>query len=190
LADGHAWDVSKITDFVSVFSGLRNPRAEDFSEDDSNWDVSNQRDDHERNVQSNLSKDPAKVLANHEKEKRRNTTRGMWDVSKITDFDSVFSGLRNPRAEDFSEENSNWDVSSQRDDHERNVHWSLRLKNGDLSTCIVSSMPEMRGMYNEAASFNRNPCHWGSRMSPTALVLVRDMFTNTHPLSPQKVGML
>jgi hypothetical protein len=49
----------------------------------------------------------------------------VWDVSKITDFDSVFSGLRNPRAEDFSEDISNWDVSSQRDDHERTLHWSL-----------------------------------------------------------------
>jgi surface protein len=37
---------------------------------------------------------------------------GNWDVSRITDFDELFSGKRNPNMLVFNADLSNWDVSS------------------------------------------------------------------------------
>ena len=83
--DISSWDVSKGTDFSSMFRG-----AESFNQDISSWDVSNviNFNDMFNNAES------------------FNQDIGNWDVSRGIDFSYMFCS-----AESFNQDISNWDVS-------------------------------------------------------------------------------
>ena len=74
-----------------------------------------------------------------------------WDVSKVTDMCSVFSGRIY-----FNADISNWDVSS--GTIMKNIFYNVNplgmTFNQDISYWVVSSVTNMNGMFNGLNSFN------------------------------------
>ena len=76
---------------------------------------------------------------------------GGWDVSAVTDMQSLFSG-----ASSFNQDLSKWDVSAV-----TNMQFLFSgpsAFNQDLSKWDVSAVTDMKDMFNRASSFNRRLC--------------------------------
>ena len=90
---------------------------------------------------------------------------GSWDVSKISDFNSVFTfhydydydHIGAPGLEDFNEDISEWDVS-----RATNMAFMFCCDafNQDISKWDVSTVSDMNGMFDGASSFNQDISKW------------------------------
>ena len=75
---------------------------------------------------------------------------GEWDVSRVTDMDSLFF-----KANLFNDDIAKRDVSSM-----SNMFFQASTFNGDISKCDVSSVTDMSGMFQSTASFSGDLSKW------------------------------
>ena len=76
-----------------------------------------------------------------------------WDVSKVTNMNSMFQDCYK-----FNADLSNWDVSSVGD--MRDMFFSCKVFNSDLSNWDVSGVKNMAGMFEECENFNCDLSKW------------------------------
>ena len=76
-----------------------------------------------------------------------------WDVSSVTNMDSMFEG-----ASSFNGDLSSWDVSSVTDMN--SMYRGASNFNGDISSWDVSNVTDMRQMFQSASSFNGDLSSW------------------------------
>ena len=83
-----------------------------------------------------------------------------WDVSRVTNFSSLFDGKRNERFIDtFNEDLGNWNVSSAVDMFR--MFGKLNLYEGHgLDKWDVSNVRNMRSLFHEAYRFRGNISRW------------------------------
>ena len=74
-----------------------------------------------------------------------------WDVSKVTNMDSLFSDSR------FNDDISDWDVSKV-----KSMRWMFynSIFNRDISKWVVSNVEDMTGMF-DSSKFNGDISKWG-----------------------------
>lgn len=85
-------------------------------------------------------------------------TIGSWCVSRISDFDRVFSAERNPLAASFNEPLAGWDVSSAT--RMREMFLNATLFNHDVENWNVSRVTDVSRMFYGASSFRQDLCSW------------------------------
>ena len=108
----------------------------------------------------------------------KNGPIGEWDVSRVTDMNTLFSDAKGfnhdisnwdvssvtsmtwmfSDAQSFNGDISNWDVSSV-----TSMKWmffNTQSFNSDISNWSVSRVTDMRGMFNHAQSFNSDVSNW------------------------------
>lgn len=83
---------------------------------------------------------------------------GIWDVSLITDFSSVFDSSRNTLVESFNEGLSGWDTS--RAITMERMFSGAEFFNGDISTWNTSSVTNMKETFSLAVTFNEDVSQW------------------------------
>lgn len=110
---------------------------------------------------------------------------GTWCVQLVTDFNSLFSAVRNPAAATFNDDISQWDMSSALDmgsmfegaaqfninlsrwniQNNRNLTRTFALAtsfNGDVKSWNTGSVVEMREAFSGASSFSQDLCTWST----------------------------
>lgn len=88
------------------------------------------------------------------------TPIGLWDVSLITNFTSVFSALRNPLMQhDFNEDIGMWDTSNAVT-MEQMFYGAEKWVNGNISNWITSNVTNMRETFAKASNFNDDLSLW------------------------------
>lgn len=85
---------------------------------------------------------------------------GAWDVSLITNFESLFDSERNPLAARFNEDLNSWDVSSALI-FDR-MFAGAKLFNGNISSWSTLRAQSMAHMFDGAASFNGDLSQWNT----------------------------
>jgi len=127
------WDVGDISDFSEIFSASRNPAMLFFSEDLSNWDVSN-AENMESMFEGTVSfTDTINSLAG-------------WEVSGVRSFSRMFASSA------FSGDISQWNVKEC-----RNFSFMFEFAakfNSDLSNWETDDAADMGWMFRGCISFN------------------------------------
>ena len=83
---------------------------------------------------------------------------GVWDVSQLTDFSSVFSAKRNGLAYDFSEDLTGWDTS--RAVTMYFMFYDARAFDGDISTWKTGRVVNMTEALSRATNFRGDLSRW------------------------------
>lgn len=187
------WDVSRITNFTSIFSMLRNPMMQhNFNEDIGLWDTSNAVTMEqmfygaEKWVNGNITHWITSNVTNMREMFARasnfNDDISLWDVSKVTTMEGMFRNTNN-----FKGNLKRWDTSSVLSmskmflncdafsgygvdtwDTSRVVDMKDMFRytptfNGDVSSWNVSRVITMRGMFRQAVAFNSDLSQWDLR---------------------------
>jgi surface protein len=88
------------------------------------------------------------------------TPIGLWDVSRITNFSSIFSMLRNPMMQqNFNEDIGLWDTSNAVT-MEQMFYGAEKWVNGNISHWITSNVTNMREMFARTSNFNDDISLW------------------------------
>ena len=88
------------------------------------------------------------------------TPIGLWDVSQVTNFTSVFSTLRNPLMQHyFNEDIGMWDTSNAVS-MEQMMYGTEKWVNGNISRWITANVTNMREMFAKASNFNEDLSLW------------------------------
>jgi surface protein len=135
------WCVSNIQDFSELFSVDRNPKAVNFNEDVSRWDVS-----HARTMRSMFA-------GSSDASTSFNQPLGDWDVSSVTDMSYMFH-----RAFAFDQTLADWDVSSAM--NMSAMFYLSKSFNQPLEKWDVSSVTDMNRLFRFASSFNQPLADW------------------------------
>ncbi|TMM55867.1 BspA family leucine-rich repeat surface protein [Maribacter algarum] len=128
----NSWDVSSVTNMISMFS-----RAVAFNQDIGDWDVSNVT----RMGSMFLNADVF------------NQDIGDWDVSNVTNMAGMFEEARL-----FNQDIGDWDVSNVTDMTE--MFKLTRQFNSDIGDWDVSNIETLRGTFAGAVAFNQDLSQW------------------------------
>ena len=99
-----------------------------------------------------------------------------WDVSKVRDFSSLFSGW-----DTFNADISNWDMSNA--ENVANMFYGATSFNRDLSNWDTSSVTTMESMFNGATSFNGNIGDWNTGNNQ----ILTNTFMNAHDFNGNQI---
>ncbi|OLP81858.1 hypothetical protein AK812_SmicGene37548 [Symbiodinium microadriaticum] len=151
------WDVSSVTSFVALFSGLRN-----FNEEIGNWETSQVTDmSFTFSSATAFNKDIGSwktprvtTMSNMFANARAfNQDIGSWDTSQVTDMTNMFNGGRA-----FNGKVGSWDVSSVT--LMRFMFRDAEAFNQPIGKWVPSQATNMRGMFEGAADFNQPLNSW------------------------------
>ena len=111
-----------------------------------------------------------------------------WDVSRVTNFTSVFDGKRNERLIlSFNEDLGHWNVSAGIDMFRMfgklNVYEGYGLEQWDVSNVV-----NMRGMFQEGYQFRGNVSFWDTRKVKTLTRLFSDCYIFNTDISTWKTS--
>jgi surface protein len=131
------WDVSRVTDFTKVFDEGRNPKAKNFNEDLSRWNV------------SNGTSFVGMFLGCHVFQ----SDLSNWNTAKATDFNNMFRGCTS-----FNADLSSWNVTNATSMY--SIFWGCTKFNSDLSRWNVANATNLRCMFVACTSFNADLSRW------------------------------
>ncbi len=156
--DLKAWDVSHVVDMHAMFKG-----ASSFNQDLKAWDVSRVVDmeamfSEAASFEGDLSGwEVGNVTTMGEMFQEASSFNGDltdWDVSRVSDLSGTFQNASSFKGESIS----GWDVSQATD--MSNLFSKAVLFKGDISGWDVSQVVDMEAMFSGATSFNGNLSRW------------------------------
>lgn len=170
-----AWDTSKVTDFYLTFSRRSNlTNTGSFNRDISNWDMSSatrlQSMFQKSRFNRDISTKEVTVGAGTALEK----TYRAWDVSNVTNFNSMFYGNRA-----FNQPIGNWQINTGSavsmnymfynplnigiSTFNQEISQSLQNISGSYTAWDVSKVSNMTNMFYNAYSFNKDIGNWNTK---------------------------